>query len=64
MVKIAKREALKHTEEQRSMLKDKFGVNFYLFILEENIHAITALYYQYVSQVCVFSTYVQFKELQ
>ena len=26
MVKIAKREALKHTEEQRSILKDKFGV--------------------------------------
>lgn len=25
MLKIAKREALKHTEEQRSMLKDKFG---------------------------------------
>ena len=33
LVRIAKREALKHTEEQRSMLKEKFGVSFKLSLL-------------------------------
>ena len=30
LVKIAKREALKRTEEERSMLKEKFGVSYSL----------------------------------
>ena len=33
LVRMAKREALKHTEEQRSMLTEKFGVRFNLSLL-------------------------------